>query len=66
MGDQEPRLGTCDGGFPVLRQAAAPPEPGIGPLDHPAPRQDLEATSGAGALADLDPPVALAPQGCLL
>jgi hypothetical protein len=60
MGDREPRLGAGDGSFPVPRQAAAASEPGECALDDPSARQNLEATSGVGALDDLDPPVALA------
>jgi hypothetical protein len=44
-------------------EAAASPEPGIGPLDNPATRQDLETAGGVGPLDDLDPPDALAFQG---
>jgi hypothetical protein len=63
MGDHEPRLGAGDGCLPVLGQAAAASEPGIGPLHHPPTRQELEAYGGVGALDDLDPPVALAFHG---
>ena len=58
MGDQKPRLGTGDGGFPVPRQPTASPEPGEGPFDHPPAWQDFESTNGVGTLDDLDPPVA--------
>jgi hypothetical protein len=63
MGDQEPCLGAANGCLPVLRQAAASPEPGECSFDHPAPRQNLETSDGVGALDDLDPPIALALQG---
>jgi hypothetical protein len=50
MGDLDPRLDACDGGFLVLRQLAASPEPG-GPRYRPASRQDRNNTGASDRLS---------------
>ncbi len=39
----EEGCGRCDGGFEILGKAAVAIDPGKEPLDHPTPRQQLEA-----------------------
>ena len=63
MRDEQPSLSAGDGLFPVLRQSAAPAEPGEGALDHPAPGEDFEPFSRVGAFDDLDGPASESSQG---
>src|SRR6266567_7836283 len=65
VGEEEPCGSAGDGGFEVLGQASAAPEPGEGTLDHPAPRQQLEAFDARWALDNLDRPRAAIGDGGL-
>src|ERR671915_407535 len=55
-GEGEPGFGACDSGFEVLGEAAVTAEPGEASLDHPSPRQQLEAFDAVRTLHDLDRP----------
>src|SRR5690242_5209097 len=55
-GDEEPGLRTFEGSLEVFCQAAIAVEPGDGALDHPSPRQALEAFGGSGTPDDLKNP----------
>src|SRR6266702_1905593 len=65
VGEEEPCGSAGDGGFKVLGQASAAHEPGEGTLDHPAPRQQLEAFDARWALDNLDRPRAAIGDGGL-
>src|SRR5262249_50789427 len=54
-GDVDERAGRPRGGLPVAGEAAVPLEPGEGALDHPAPRQGLEALLARRRRDHLDP-----------
>src|SRR4051795_214963 len=55
-GNHDPRLGTFDGCFKVLGQAAIASEPGKRPFDHPASGLRLEGADALGSGDDLDRP----------
>src|SRR5438132_10899962 len=57
-GDVNPRLSARNRRLEILRQAAVAIEPSQGPIDDPAPRQQLKADSVSGAFDDLDGPLA--------
>ena len=58
MSDEDPRLGTGDGLFPIFRQSPASVQPCESALDHPSAWDDLEALGGVGAFDDLHCPAA--------
>src|SRR5271154_5306420 len=65
VGDEEPGGAALDGGLKIFSQAAAAAEPGKGALDHPSPRQQLEAFDTGRALDDVDRPWAAIGDGAL-
>src|SRR5205809_435414 len=56
VGEKQPGGGTGDGCLEVLGESPTAAEPGKAALDHPSPRQELEAFDTGGALDDLDRP----------
>ena len=58
MGDEDPGCGTGDGCFEILGKPSTAAEPGKGPFDHPATRQDDKASHLVGAPDDLEVPCA--------
>src|SRR4051812_3708332 len=56
MSDEKPSHFGVGGPLKVSCQAATAPEPGKGPFDNPASRQELEAFDPVGPLDDLDVP----------
>src|SRR3954467_15553495 len=57
-GNQEPCLGTGDGGLEVLGEAAVAPEPSEGALNHPPSRLGCEGSDTLSSCDDLDRPLA--------
>jgi hypothetical protein len=57
-GQEEPSLGAGDGSLEVLGEAAIAVEPGEGPFDDPAARQEFEAGRVLRSLDDLNRPLA--------
>src|SRR5918997_2222582 len=57
MGDEDPGHRAFNGGFEVLRQAAAASKPTEGSLHDPAALEDRKAFDRVGALDDLNGPV---------
>src|SRR2546425_10300546 len=56
VGEDQPGGGTRDGCLEVLAESRSAAEPGKATLNHPSPRQELEAFDAGGALDDLDRP----------
>ena len=54
--DEEPCGGAFDGSFEVFGEASVPVQPGDGPFDDPAARQQFEALDGVGSLDDFEAP----------